>query len=156
MELTEKIMRWVRKYRFVLLILLIGMALMLIPFGEKETSSESIERTVQPQTDITQELTEILSQIDGAGEVSVMLTMRTGISTVYQTDDSDTRQDTVIITDENRTQTGLAKHIEYPEYRGALIVCQGADNVQVRLNIMEAVSRITGLGMDKISVLKMK
>jgi len=28
--------------------------------------------------------------------------------------------------------------------------------VQVRLNIMEAVARITGLGMDKISVLKMK
>ena len=92
-----------------------------------------------------------------------MLTIRTGTSTVYQTDTSDTfgessttRQDTVIITDENRAQTGLVQHIVYPEYRGAIIVCQGADNAQVRLNIMEAVCRITGLGMDKISVLKMK
>ena len=92
-----------------------------------------------------------------------MLTIHTGISTVYQTDDSTTtgenstgKQDTVIITDENRTQTGLIQHIVYPEYRGAIIVCQGADDLQVRLNIMEAVARITGLGMDKISVLKMK
>ena len=88
---------------------------------------------------------------------------KNGISTVYQSDDSQTdgdnrssRQDTVIITDENRAQTGLIQHIVYPEYRGAIVVCQGADNLQVRLNIMEAVARITGLGMDKISVLKMK
>jgi stage III sporulation protein AG len=163
MELTEKIMGWVRKYRFVLLILLIGIGLMLIPFGSSEKADVSQQATAPTQPDISLELSRILSQIDGAGEVSVMLTIRTGISTVYQTDDSITtgengsnKQDTVIITDENRSQTGLIQHIVYPEYRGAIIVCQGADNLQVRLNIMEAVARITGLGMDKISVLKMK
>lgn len=163
MELTEKIMGWVRKYRFVVLILLVGIGLMLIPFGGKEKAETSVSSTAPTQPDISKELSQILSQIDGAGEVSVMLTVRTGTSTVYQTDDSQTtgdsgstRQDTVIITDENRTQSGLVQHIVYPEYRGAIIVCQGADNLQVRLNIMEAVARITGLGMDKISVLKMK
>lgn len=163
MELTEKIMGWVRKYRFVLLILLIGIGLMLIPFESKEKAEVSQQATAPTQPDISLELSRILSQIDGAGEVSVMLTIHTGISTVYQTDDSTTtgenstgKQDTVIITDENRTQTGLIQHIVYPEYRGAIIVCQGADDLQVRLNIMEAVARITGLGMDKISVLKMK
>jgi stage III sporulation protein AG len=163
MELTEKIMGWVRKYRFVVLILLVGIGLMLIPFGDKEKTETSVSATAPTQPDISKELSQILSQIDGAGEVSVMLTVRTGTSTVYQTDDSHTtgesgttRQDTVIITDENRAQSGLVQHIVYPEYRGAIIVCQGADNLQVRLNIMEAVARITGLGMDKISVLKMK
>ncbi len=163
MELTEKIMGWVRKYRFVVLILLIGMGLMLIPFGSKEKAVPTSQQVAPTQTDISRELSQILSQIDGAGEVRVMLTVRTGVSTVYQTDDSvtsgdsgSTKQDTVIITDENREQSGLVQHIIYPEYRGAIIVCQGADNVQVRLNIMEAVARITGLGMDKISVLKMK
>lgn len=163
MELAEKIMGWVRKYRFVVLILLVGIGLMLIPFGDKEKTETSVSVTAPTQPDISKELSQILSQIDGAGEVSVMLTVRTGTSTVYQTDDSHTtgesgtsRQDTVIITDENRAQSGLVQHIVYPEYRGAIIVCQGADNLQVRLNIMEAVARITGLGMDKISVLKMK
>jgi len=39
---------------------------------------------------------------------------------------------------------------------GAVIVCQGADDPQVRLSIVDAVSKVTGLGSDKISVLKMK
>ena len=163
MELTQKLIDFVRKYRFVVLVLLVGIGLMLIPFGEKEQASTGGESVVPLQPDISEELSQILSQIDGAGEVSVMLTIRTGTSTVYQSDESSTsgdtgssKQDTVIITDENRVQTGLVQHIVYPEYRGAIIVCQGADNAVVRLNIMEAVSRITGLGMDKISVLKMK
>lgn len=163
MEIAEKFMGLVRKYRFVLLILLIGIALMLIPFGSEGKADKTEQATTPTQPDISRELSQILSQIEGAGEVSVMLTVRTGTSTVYQTDDSvtngdsgSTDRDTVIVTDSNRVQTGLVQHIIYPEYRGAIIVCQGADNVQVRLNIMEAVARITGLGMDKISVLKMK
>ena len=39
---------------------------------------------------------------------------------------------------------------------GAIVVCQGGDNATVRLAIIEAVSNVTGLGADKISVLKMK
>jgi stage III sporulation protein AG len=157
MELTEKLMGWVRKYRFVVLILLVGIGLMLIPFGGKEKAAVTLQATAPTQPDISRELSQILSQIEGAGEVHVMLTVRTGTSTVYQTDDSTTngensttRQDTVVITDENRAQTGLVQHIVYPEYRGAIIVCQGGDNMQVRLNIMEAVARISGWGMDRI------
>ena len=155
MELIQKLTSGVRKYRFVVLILLIGLALMLIPFGD--SPEEEVSQASQiTQPDITQELCQILSRIEGAGEVSVMLSIHSSTTTVYQTDDSSDRQDTVIITDENRSQNGLVQQVIYPKYRGAIIVCQGADNLQVRLNIMEAVSRITGLGMDKISVLKMK
>lgn len=39
---------------------------------------------------------------------------------------------------------------------GAVVVCQGADLAQVRLNVTNAVSSYTGLGCDKITVLKMK
>ena len=163
MELAEKIMQWVRKYRFVALILLIGIALMLIPFGSKEDTPAQSQSVTPTQPDLSAELSAILSQIQGAGEVSVMLSIDTGIDTVYQSDESITkgdnstsRNDTVIITDEDRAQTGLVQHIIYPKYRGAVIVCQGADDAAVRLSIAEAVSRITGLGMDKISVLKMK
>ena len=155
MELMQRIISWVKKYRFVVLILLVGIGLMLIPFGSSD-AQETPPKTQILETDITQELCDILRQIDGAGEVSVMLSLHSSTTTIYQTDDSDNRQDTVIVTDDNRSQNGLVQQMIYPKYRGAIIICQGADNVQVRLNIMEAVSRITGLGMDKISVLKMK
>ncbi len=163
MEWINKMMQWVKKYRFVAFILLAGVALMLIPFGGSNNEEPKTQPTEPIQTDITQELCSILRQIDGAGEVSVMLSVRSGIRTVYQTDQNETsgengsnREDTVIITDENRSQAGLIQQIIYPEYRGAIIVCEGADNIQVKASIMEAVSRITGLGMDKISVIKMK
>jgi stage III sporulation protein AG len=36
------------------------------------------------------------------------------------------------------------------------VVCQGADDPVVKLLIVDAVSKVTGLGADKISVMKMK
>ena len=66
------------------------------------------------------------------------------------------REDTVLVTDESRTEQGLIRQVLPPQYRGAVIVCQGGDRASVRLNIVEAVSAVTGLTSDKITVLKMK
>ena len=42
----------------------------------------------------------------------------------------------------------------YPQYRGALVVCDGGNSDRVRLAVVEAVSALTGLGADKISVVQ--
>ena len=42
----------------------------------------------------------------------------------------------------------------YPVYQGAVVVCQGAGNSQERLTVIDAVSVLTGLSSDKISVVK--
>ena len=122
-----------------------------------------MQAETQARTDITEELTEILCQIEGAGRVKVMLTAATGETTVYQQDEDITsgengsiRRETVIITDSDRGQSGLVQQVNPPEYLGAIIVCEGADRAAVRLSIIEAVSKVTGLGTDRISVLKMK
>ena len=39
-----------------------------------------------------------------------------------------------------------------PSFRGALVVCPGGGDPQVRLKLSEAVSALTGLGTDRISV----
>ena len=39
---------------------------------------------------------------------------------------------------------------------GAVVVCQGADQPYVRLDVTNAVAAYTGLGSDQISVIKMK
>lgn len=89
-----------------------------------------------------------------------MLTVSQGEKTVYQTDsdvtDQSSNSSTVIITDESRTEAGLVRQILPEQYQGAIIVCHGADDPSVRLAIVEAVSDVTGLGADRISVLKMK
>ena len=163
-NIQQKVRDFWRKYKFVVLVLGVGVMLMLLP-----TQKTDAEVPVQMQEkekcdiDLTERLQTILSKLNGAGRVEVMLTVASGKLTVYQCDNEvsggDTgsnRQNTVIVTDASRAQTGLVKQVNPPEYLGAIIVCQGADSAAVRLAIIDAVSKATGLGTDKISVLKMK
>lgn len=152
---------WMGKYRFVLIILAVGLVFMLIPGYEKEDEPTLAETKPQTaQVDISQQLVSILGQIEGVGEVRVMLTVAAGEQTLYQTDtqisENESRIETVLVTDSNRGQTGLIYQINPPNYKGAIIVCQGGDKPSVRLAVKESVSSVTGLGTDQISVMKMK
>lgn len=154
----ERIAELLKQYRYGILILLLGIGLMLLPSGkEKEETSEV---HMEASIDIQESLAQILSQIDGVGKVKVMLTQSAGEITIYQenTDHSgdSVREDTVLVTKESREETGLVKQVVPPKYQGAIIVCQGGDRATVRLAIVEAVSGVTGLTTDKITVLKMK
>lgn len=163
LAVKEKAGYFLRKYRYVLLILLVGIVLMCLPGGEEpeqeRVSPEQIDGMSAPP-DPEERLRQILSQIEGAGKVEVLLTPLAGEETVYQTDEdlsaNGDRMETVIITDAQRSQQGLVKQVNPPVYLGAVVVCQGADRATVRLAIVEAVANATGLGADKISVLKMK
>lgn len=164
--LKSKLLAFLNKYKYVALILFIGLALMMIPTG-KEKEPNLVPQTSVP---ISEELTasealaQVLSTIAGAGKVQVLLTVAAGEQTIYQTDDvsstdgetSNKQTDTVTVTDAQRNEIGLVRQIIPPIYQGAIIVCQGADSPTVRLSIVDAVSKVTGLGSDRISVLKMK
>lgn len=158
----------VYQYKYVILVLLIGIILMVVPSG-RQTGKGSIDKPVptdnSPQEySIERQLEEILSGIQGAGKVKILLTAATGQETIYQSDQesdsgsesSSLRRKTVVITNENRSQQGLVRQVNPPKYMGAIIVCQGADQAQVKLAMIEAVADATGLGTDRISVLKMK
>ena len=153
---------WFQKYRYAVLIVLLGVVLMCLP-GIGKAESKVATPSSHPSTtesNLEDSLAEILSQIKGAGRVEVLLTEAKGSETMYQADtnrDSNTlRQDTVVISGSDRTQTGLIRQINPPSYQGAIVVCQGADSAAVRFAIVQAVSSVTGLGSDHITVLKMK
>ena len=157
----KKTVGWMGKYRYVLLILAVGIVLMLMPGYQKEEEQTPVQTAhSSEQKDITQQLVSILSQIEGVGEVRVMLTVSSGEETLYQTDtqitENESRVETVLVTDSNRSQTGLVKQINAPKYQGAIIVCTGGDKASVRLAVMQSVASVTGLGADQISVMKMK
>lgn len=145
------------KYKYPILVVLVGLGLLLLPTRETETPSVPVE-TVR-EASLEQRLEELLAQIEGAGAVRVLLTEDVGRETLWQTDvQSDTdsvREDTVIVEDADRNETGLVRRTTEPSYRGAVILCQGADAPSVKLAIVEAVRCVTGLGADQISVQKM-
>lgn len=156
-----------KQYRAVLLILLLGIVLMLLPnFSEQSKKDTAMNQSNMQTADIELEdsLEQILSKMDGAGKVQVLLTEAQGERIHYQTNDNrsqsdsteELRQETVIVSGMDRSESGLVWQTEPPVYLGAVILCQGADSAAVRLAIIQAVANATGLSTDKISVLKMK
>ena len=85
----KKLWQGLKKYRYAALVLLLGLALLLLP-GGKKTTQKSNAAASAAQTDYAAEterrLTQMLQQIAGAGQVSVMLTLETGERVEYQTD----------------------------------------------------------------------
>ena len=152
------------KYKFIVLVLLIGIILMIMPTGTSKSETVTLEEKPAQSKTLDEELAAILCLIEGAGDVHVLLTEATGEQTIFQSDDNistgnnneSQSSKTVIITNNDKAQVGLVKQINPPQYLGAVIICKGADKPTVRLAIVDAVSKITGLGSDKISVIKMK
>lgn len=158
----EKLKLVLKKNGAVLLVLLLGLVLMLWP-QKKQKTQAAAPAPVQAET-LGQQLEKILSQVEGAGETRVLLTEDVGEKTVYQADETRVNQEgrqeqrtqTILTSDGTRQQSGLVRQREAPSYRGAIVVCQGGADPQVRLRVVEAVSGATGLSSNRIVVLKMK
>ena len=148
------------KFKYPALILLLGLALILWPSKKKQPEvSAPVTEQAESAPSIEEEMEEILSCIEGAGKVRVLLTMRSGDETVYQTDpvsskgqDSESRTVTTVMAGD----VPVVRQMVYGQYRGALIVCQGADSPSVCLQLVNAVAGLTGLPVDRITVIKMK
>ena len=177
-ELAGKAAAFLQKYRYPVLILVIGLVLLALPSKKKASTAPAEQTSAQTetlpavQTDYCarteRSLAQILSQIDGAGQVRVMLTLASGPQTVYQTDSEEQtqtdgtqssavrRQETVILSRGSSYNEPAVVGTQYPVFRGALIVSEGADSPAVRYQLASAVSALLGIGTDRITVVKMK
>ncbi len=174
--ITEKL----KSVKYPLIVLLVGLALLLLPTGKsggKDAKSESSGGAPDPaaptagtgdEGDLEKELEEMLSLIDGAGQVRVLLTPVTDGEKVLARDsvtssesrDGETRSENSDSAVVLQSSGGGSETVEvsyvYPEYRGAVVAAQGAEDPKVELEILEAVKAATGLGGDAVKVVKMK
>lgn len=164
-SIVEKGREYVKKYKYAVLVLVIGLVLMVLPNRTaREKQENSVDIAAERIVDIELRLGEILSQVEGAGDVEVLLTQSRGERVLYQTDTSQSGNgdssshsyDTVLVTDSNKNESGLIVQTESPVYQGAIILSQGANTPAIKLALVDAVSKATGLGANQITVLKMK
>ena len=158
-----------RKYRYVLLVLGIGVFLLLLPRsgagtsdgGEEETSAALSEQAWLEA--VQKQMEAVLSDIDGAGRLSLMLTVEVGMQNELARDESLTSDadgaesrssETVILSQGSGMDSAVVIRSGYPVFRGAIVVCEGGGTASVKLAIIQAVSALTGLSSDKISVIK--
>lgn len=167
----KRLIMGVFKYKYVLLVILVGVVLLLLPplWGEKGEAEESASQTTKQDdafstAELEDRLEQILSQIQGVGETQVVLTLKSGPQDILA-QDVDTSMDdrgtqselsSVILSQGSGREDAIVVQQLSPQYQGALVVCSGGDDPEVRLHLVEAVSALTGLGADKISVCKGK
>lgn len=160
----EKAEQLWKKYRLVLLSVLAGLLLMLFPLDTDHEKTEEVlqERETFSLEETERRMEEILGRIEGTGKLQLMLTLKSG-SQLQLAEDTDrsvdgdelqTKQETVTLNRGSGYQDVVVTQQVYPSYQGALVVCQGADRAAVRLAVTEAVSALTGLSSDKITVVK--
>ena len=163
----KKLAGTLEKYKFVFLILLVGVVLLMLPSfsgGSKEERYEAEEtaKGMFDLEDMERRMEEALSQIDGAGQVQVVLTVRSGArqilaqdgKTTEKGDSIDSQVSTVIVSRGSGSEETVSLQEIAPQYQGALVVCPGGDDPAVQLKISEAVSALTGLGADRITICK--
>ena len=154
-----------QKYRFPLLLLALGVLLMLLPKRSKTEEKAAIQT---PTEEFSVEETEkrmetLLSVMEGVGQVRLMLTVNGGTELELAYDESlqekagsEMREEQEIVTVNRGSgqQEVVVTARRYPAYRGAVVVCDGADNAAVRLQVTEAVAVLTGLSSHQIKVIK--
>lgn len=158
------------RYKYVLLMILVGLLFLLWPAGN-EKSGEDISRESSlvaaerfSVSEMERRLSETLSKIHGAGEVTVMLTVQGDFRQILAKDEvsvmeadgsSKVERKVVTINGSGGEETVVLQRMN-PVYQGAVVVCEGGDSGKVKLKLMEAVAALTGLGTDKITICKGK
>lgn len=183
---TGKI-RQIKKDQLVVL-LLVGVLLLVIaiPSEEKETEKENgliktgQEETKVPDTyaeELSRRLETFLGQVDGVGQVRVLIKVRGSSERIVEKDmpvtqnaeketDADggarsikeTHQEEETVyeeTEDGRQIPYVVKEYD-PEIEGIIIAAQGGDQPIVVQNILEAVQALLQIEVHKIKVLKMK
>ena len=161
-DIWKNVIRKIQLYRYPLLVLVAGVGLLLLP-GKKEPVKDTATLQHDPESELEARMEALIAQIDGAGSVRVLLTLESGVEKIYLEDyeqktreDETERRSTTVLVSENGNDVPVVIKTKQPIYKGAVVVCSGADRAAVRLNIVRAVSSLTGLGSDKITVVKMK
>lgn len=159
-----------QKYQYFLLVVAVGIILMLtsMPNLKKEQPEEEQETGAFQLSEFEQQVEQVLTKIDGAGRVQVTLSLQTGGESVYASDvnrstqssgadsSSENYQSAVsIISDGSYGEAPILVRSDYPKFRGAVVVCDGADSDRVKLDMTDAVRALCGLSSDQISIIKM-
>lgn len=176
-KIVDKVMPLCRQNIFIAagILGIILIALSDINFKEEKTNI-NMSLTLEEYCDsLETEVAEILSVIDGVGQVKVMITMESGVENIYaeqekstadnqkkQTDGdlqenarSSYENEIVIVTAQNTNQPLIEKTIQ-PVVKGVAVVCTGADDILVESAVINTVSVVLNISTNRIYVTKMR
>ena len=125
--------------------------------------STTISSTNQYIADLESRLSKVLSKVYGAGDVSVMISIESGSEIVVATSSENKTNSSTGSSNSTQSSTTVEKPIiigdeplilmeKLPKIKGVIVVAQGAENVQVRLEMLRAVQALLDVEADNIEI----
>ena len=166
------------KQNFFVILGIAGVVLISLGNLEFNDVSDSKNKDIYLQEyrkQIENEITSLLKEINGVGDVKVMITLQSGEENVYaeqekKSEDTQTNQtssnlqastqssyenEIVIVKEQNDNKPLLEKTL-LPEIQGVAVVCSGGDDISVISAVTNSVSVVLNVPTNRIFVAKMK
>ena len=160
-----------KNIQLLYIILIIGVVIILLantllPKDTKKSSYIGENSIIDDSDNLQKELSQILSQIRGAGKVNVMLTYEQTSEKHYASDitneknistdgganarsQSQSKQTSKLVT---TSKEPLLTKQSYPRVRGVIVVCDGGADIQVKADVTNALKAVLDVDDHKISV----
>ena len=123
-----------RRGRIYLLLFAVGIGLLLLSLAIAPVEDDSGELEEYQQR-LEEQLSEICSQVEGAGRCRVMVSFSEGESKEYK--------------------SGNLVSSKTPMVDGVTVLCKGAERASVRAELSELISALYGIGSNRICILKL-
>ena len=152
----------VKKFKLEYLLIIVLTVVALVIFFSSESSVKNLFNKTENtnyQTELEGKISNLISKIDGVGEVVVTITFL------------DSGEEVVLKNTETKIENGVKTQTESavlingkpyvlnvlsPKVKGVIVVCKGADDVNVKMAITEVLLTTLNVTSDNIRILKMK
>jgi len=131
------------------------LALLLILLSElfpQKTASAAPSGNDQTALQYQTQLEKLISQLNGAGRTTVMVTLETGEESIYAVDTQSgnlQEQSTHVLLDDG---SALTETIYLPQIRGVAVLCDGGGDVRVAARITEMVCALLDLPSNRVCI----
>lgn len=157
------------KHFEIIIAVLVGLVICIIYFAcfnkpktdnADDVTTENYSSAVEYVDYLENKLGNVLSKISGVGNVDVIITLESGFTYEYATDtetktttsggaETTIKTETVILVS---NQPVITKEI-YPTIKGVVVVAEGAENFNVKMNILTAVETVLEVERNSITIL---
>ncbi len=150
------------KKEYLLIIAVIIAAVIFAIVGVKKPTTTTTAVTVEKSEteryveNLENKLSGTLSGVKNAGKVSVLITVDGCIEMIYATDEKIVEENgKKTVTTTIVTSTGKPMEIgkKYPDIIGVVVVAGGADNIEVKMALLDAVTTSLKISCNKVQIL---
>jgi stage III sporulation protein AG len=165
---TARVKELIKRPKFLQIAVIVGLAAMGLIFisGLSKPKEEKVQAEVgvfyssdEYAKKIENELTEIISKIEGVGDADILVTIGVSEEYVYAEDGKHSggnASSEIVVIGAGDDKHALTQKIISPKITGVVIVCEGGDDSRTVEKVYKAVSAATGIGASRIYVAERK